>query len=57
MRLTRVFRGDDKVGDGVGDAKHKVGDGEPPDVDHGAAERGLDHAVAHADDQEQEEGE
>ena len=46
-----------EAGDGVDDAEDKVRNGEPPDVDHRLAEGGLDDAVAHAHDEQQEEGE
>ena len=52
-----VVGGDEETCDGVDDAKDEVRDGEPADVDHGAAERGLDDTVSHADDEEEEEGE
>lgn len=30
---------------------------EPPHIDHGPSQRGLDHTVAHTDNEQQEEGE
>ncbi len=49
--------GDGEGSDGVDQAEDKVGEGEPADPDHGFAKGGLDDAVAHADDEEEEEGE
>jgi hypothetical protein len=34
-----------------------VGDGQDTDIDHGPAQRGLDHAVSHANDEQKEKGE
>ena len=54
---TSVVGGDGEGGDGVDDAEDEVGDCEEADVDHCFAEGRFDDAVAHADDEEEEEGE
>lgn len=51
---TSAIGRDGQTGDGVDDRKDKVRDGQDTDVDHGPAQGGLDHTVAHADDQEEE---
>ena len=39
-------------GDGIHDAKEKVGDGQPSDDGHGLAQGVLDHSIAHAHNQQ-----
>ena len=55
--LTGIFRGEQETRDGVHETKEKVGSGEPSHIDHRPAQRVLDHAVPHAHDEKQEEGE
>lgn len=52
-----TVRCDGETGDSVDDPEYKVGDGKYPDVDHCPAERWPDHAVSHADNEKEEEGE
>lgn len=53
----RVVGCDGEGGDGVDDAEDEMRHCEEADVDHRFAEGGLDDAITHADDEEQEEGE
>lgn len=54
---TRAIGRDGQTGDGVDDRKDEMRDSQDTDVDHGPAQGGLDHTVAHADDQEEEKRE
>lgn len=52
-----VFRRNGEGDNGVDEAEDEVGDGESAHIDHSAAEAGPHDAIAHADNEEQEEGE
>ena len=56
-RLTDVLRRDEQVGDRVCQPKQEVSSSKPSDKNHGTAKGWLNDTVAHADDEQQEEGE
>lgn len=56
-KRTCVIRANSERCDGVDDAKNKVSDSQPANNGHGLAKGGFDNAVAHAYNEQQEEGE